>query len=174
MRWPDGLMAAGNQARGHYGVFHRVSSFRPCRQVTTIMACEVSSSALASRMAESTADFRFLRADTPVAAPLRKTLHSWPASFHSTRYSTSAILREPDLRPPPMRSCVVFPIATSTSHYWRGYHKRHWNRRPADQAGEIVAQMLTSVEAHPPARAGPVRSDAGSFRDLRQARECQR
>jgi len=64
---PMALMAEGNEAKGHYGVLHRVSSFRPCRQVTTIMAREVSSSALASRMAESTADFRFLRAYTAVA-----------------------------------------------------------------------------------------------------------
>ena len=110
----DGRVAAPD------GALHRVSSFRPCRQVTTITAGEVSNSARASRMAESTADFRFLRADTPVAAPLRRTFHSCPASFHCTRYSTSAILREPDLRTPAMRSCVVLFIATSTSCRWRG------------------------------------------------------
>src|SRR6478609_6701677 len=81
-----------------YG-FHKVSSFRPCRQVTMTVALEASTSALASRIAEATADVFFFRAEMSVAAPLRNTSHACAGSFQVTRYSTAAIFRESRLRP---------------------------------------------------------------------------
>jgi predicted PP-loop superfamily ATPase len=54
---------------------------------------EVLNSAFASRIADATAEVRFLRATTSVAAPFRNTAQVCAASSHWMRYSIQDVLR---------------------------------------------------------------------------------
>ena len=76
-----------------------VSSWCRSKQVTTTVPLEVLNSALASRIADATAEERFLRATTSVATPFRNTSHCFALSSHWIRYSTLAILSESRGRP---------------------------------------------------------------------------
>jgi hypothetical protein len=62
--------------------------------VTTTVPVEALNSAFASRIADATADARFLRATTSVATPFRNTSQVCAVSSHWMRYSTLAILSE--------------------------------------------------------------------------------
>jgi hypothetical protein len=55
---------------------------------------EILNSAFASRIPDATAEVRFLRATTSVAAPFRNTAQVCAASSHWMRYSTLDVLRE--------------------------------------------------------------------------------
>src|SRR5690348_12542247 len=81
-------------AAGYCVALQRVSSLRPSKQVTTTVPFEALNSAFASRIADATAETRFLRATTFVATPFRNTSQDWAASSHWTRYSIVAILSE--------------------------------------------------------------------------------
>jgi len=103
--------AKQSQLTAAYGSLHKASSFRPVRQVTTIVAPDISNSALASRIAESTADFLFLRPEISVVTPLRRASQPCFSSLNSTRYSTAAIFRAARFRTPVISLLLVFSIA---------------------------------------------------------------
>ena len=77
----------------------RVSSLRPSKQVTTTVPLAFLNSAFASRIADATAEERFLRATTSVATPFRNTSQVCAVSSHWMRYSMLAILSESRGRP---------------------------------------------------------------------------
>ena len=77
----------------------RVSSLRPSKHVTTTVPLAFLNSAFASRIADATAEERFLRATTSVATPFRNTSQVCAVSSHWMRYSMLAILSESRGRP---------------------------------------------------------------------------
>ena len=88
-------MSGPRQVPADYCVpLQRVSSLRPSRQVTTTVPLEVLNSAFASRIADATAEVRFLRATTSVATPFRNTSQVCAVSSHWMRYSILAIFSE--------------------------------------------------------------------------------